>query len=511
VFSLATASAALWEPTTMLRRGALGVGRPLRSVASAPAAGRAAPHVGAATPGGGTHPTHVAGCSSPGVPPWRSLHASNPPGGGGASAPRQSTAPADDLYGVLGVPRTATSAEIKKAYYKAAKTLHPDASGGGDRQRFAAAGAAYEVLRDDAKRRVYDAHGKRGVEAMAQGASPEDVERAAAGGGMGGGFPFGGMGGGGGGQEVDVEELLKQMFGGGGGGGGGRGGRGAQRRPRVDPLTIPVTGGDTMRSVELSFMEAARGVERTLRVAVDLPCSSCKGTGRTRKTRVDACPTCDGSGQATRSAGMFVEVRTCDACGGSGSRVRDACGGCGGAGVSPGTRSVAVTFPAGVDDGATLRVAGRGHAGARGGADGDLYVRVGVAEDAHFHRAGADVHVVAPISFAQAALGASVPVRLLDGLEAVDVPTGTQPDDRLRMQGRGLPQPRSLWAAKRGDQYVHFKVVVPTDMSGRQRELVEELAKEEGEHPASKPEYACKGGLVDRFRNFLRDVGRKMG
>lgn len=413
---------------------------------------------------------------------------------------------------MLGVPRTATAAEIKKAYYKAAKTLHPDAAGGGDRQRFASAGAAYEVLRDTAKRRVYDAHGQRGLEAMRQGVSPEDVERAAAGGGMGGGggFPFGGMGGMGGpgaGQEVDVEELLKQMFGGGGGGGGRPGGR----RRRVNPLSVPVAGEDAGTSVELSFMDAARGTERTLRVKVNRPCGPCGGSGKTAKTRVDTCPACGGAGQATRTAGMFVEVSACGACGGSGSRVRDACGKCGGGGVVAGSRSVVVTFPGGVEDGTTMRVPGRGHAGARGGADGDLYVQVRVAEDPHFHRVGADVHVVAPISFAQAALGASVPVRLLDGVERVDVPTGTQPDDQLRMQGRGLPQPRSLWAAKRGDQYVHFKVVVPTDMSGRQRELVEELAREEGEHPAAKPDYACKGGLVERFRGFLRDVGRKMG
>ncbi|KAK1867894.1 hypothetical protein I4F81_010391 [Pyropia yezoensis] len=494
----------------MLRRGALVVGPPLRSaVAASSARGQGAPS--AALAGGAAPPSPL-----PRSPPFssglatggrsRALHSSTP-----GHAARQSAAPAEDLYAVLGVPRTATAAEIKKAYYKAAKSLHPDAAGGGDRQRFASAGAAYEVLRDTAKRRVYDAHGQRGLEAMRQGVSPEDVERAAAGGGMGGsggGFPFGGMGGMGGpgpGQEVDVEELLKQMFGGRGGG------RPAARRRRVDPLSVPVAGEDAGTSVKLSFMDAARGAERTLRVKVNRPCSSCKGSGKTAKTRVDTCPTCDGAGQATRTAGMFVEVSTCGACGGTGSRVRDACGGCGGGGVVTGSRSVVVTFPAGIEDGTTMRVPARGHAGARGGTDGDLYVQVRVAEDPHFHRVGSDVHVVAPISFAQAALGASVPVRLLDGVEPVEVPTGTQPDDQLRMQGRGLPQPRSLWAAKRGDQYVHFKVVVPTAMSDRQRELVEELAREEGEHPAAKPEYACKGGLVERFRGFLRDVGRKMG
>lgn len=494
----------------MLRRSALVVGPSLRSAAATSAVGGQG--VAAAV-------SACAGLTSPPLPrplassnglanggSVRSLHSTTP----GHSA-RQSAAPADDLYAVLGVPRTATAAEIKKAYYKAAKSLHPDAAGGGDRQRFAAAGAAYEVLRDTAKRRVYDTHGQRGLDAMRQGVSPEDVERAAAGGGMGGGggFPFGGMGGMGGaspGQEVDVEELLKQMFGGGGGGG-----RSAARRRRVNPLSVPVAGEDAGTSVELSFMEAARGTERTLRVKVNRPCGSCKGSGKTTKTRVDTCPQCDGAGQVTRTAGMFVEVSTCGACGGTGSRVRDPCGKCGGGGVVAGSRSVVVTFPGGIEDGTTMRVPGRGHAGARGGSDGDLYVQVRVAEDPHFHRVGADVHVVAPISFAQAALGASVPVRLLDGVEQVDVPTGTQPDDQVRMQGRGLPQPRSLWAAKRGDQYVHFKVVVPTDMSGRQRELVEELAREEGEHPAAKPEYACKGGLVERFRGFLRDVGRKIG
>jgi molecular chaperone DnaJ len=274
-------------------------------------------------------------------------------------------------------------------------------------------------------------------------------------------------------------------------------------RPRRAAVDDPEAGEDKQTSVTLEFMEAAKGVERRIRVGALQTCTDCSGTGKTRKTSIVTCGDCNGSGHVRSSpaGGIFGTVlMPCRACRGAGDVMRDPCGGCAGLGVARGVKESRVAFPAGADSGMIMRVPGAGDAGVRGGPPGDLYVQVRVKEDDYFHRDGKDLHVVAPISVAQAALGGHVEVRTVDGTEEVAVRPGTQSDETTTLRGRAL---RSVNRARRGDQLVHFKVVVPSSLSGRQRKLFEELAGLDGGQIA-RPEECGIPGLVQKFQRFLK-------
>lgn len=380
-----------------------------------------------------------------------------------------------DYYEVLGVERGASAADLKKAYYRLAKEHHPDTSSG-DPAVFAEVNTAYEVLSDSKRRSIYDAYGHEGVRAADAGADPT-----AGGGGFG---------------ATSAEDILREfgaMFGGGGGGAG--------MRMRAD---APMAGESRESSVRLSLWDVARGVEREVQVGAMVKCDGCGGNGRGKDTKMKSCGTCGGRGQVSMQGaglGIFQTIVTaCSSCGGSGSKMVNPCTKCNGRGVKAGSKEVHVAIPAGIDNGTVLRVRGEGDDGIRGGPSGDLHIRVYVEEHEYFHRDGANLHVVAPISVAQAAVGGTVKVKTIDGAETLRVRPGSQHDDTVTISGRALPRPGRHG---RGDQFVHLKVVVPDSLTERQKELFEELLKLEGGKITEHSDCSSKG-LLDRFQRFLR-------
>lgn len=364
-----------------------------------------------------------------------------------------------DYYEVLGVPRGASEEDLKKAYRQLALKYHPDRNKEpGAEDRFKELSEAYAVLSDAEKRRVYDQVGHAGFD---ERYSDEDIFR---------GADFGGMG-------FDVNDIFRQFFG--GGGGGAARGRDLQVRASV-PLVTVATGG-----------------EIAVRVARAEPCTACRGTGAEGAHTVP-CAACGGRGEARRVVrtpfGQMVQVGTCGTCSGRGRVAKKICSNCAGQGRTRRERTLTVKVPAGVDDGMNLRLRGEGEAGADGAGAGDLYVTLSVQPDATFERDGADLHVVAPLTFAQAALGDDVEVpTLVDGKEKVTAQPGTQAGTTHRLKGKGLPV---LGGRGRGDLVVHFRVYTPTKLSARERELFEELARIEGK---------------DRKGGFFDDLKRKLG
>jgi len=399
-----------------------------------------------------------------------------------------------DYYEVLGVGRSASQGEIKKAFYKLAKELHPDS--GGDKEKFAEVNSAYQTLGDEKKRRIYDQFGQEGVQAADQGADP--TQNPFAGGfpgGFGGFSNAGGAGGFAGFNNSTAEEFLRDMsdfFG------------GAQGARQQSATEGKARGGDLQTTISLSFMDSIRGAERTISIPAVVECQKCDGTGRTSDTSITNCRQCRGTGMETMARGFFIQQSTCSRCGGSGRIVKNPCSTCDGSGRIRGKRSVNVIIPPGVDTGDSLRVPFKGNAGLRGGQAGNLYVKVRVNEDKYFHRDGGDLHVVAPITFAQAVLGGDIKVKTVDGEEEVKVAAGTQPDDQVVLKNLGVPG-FGRNGKQRGNQVVHLKLVVPTNATSEQLELVKKLA--ETEDASVGP--VCSDNLLRRFTTFLQNLTKK--
>lgn len=381
-----------------------------------------------------------------------------------------------DYYQLLGVSRHATPSEIKKAYYALAKSHHPD-RGGDDPGFFAKVNQAYEALSDAKMRKIYDQYGEEGLQAASMGADPGSAS----------GFPgdFSTATG-----SPDVDEFFRQFS-------NAFGGNASTRRPKPDQ---PMRGDNRQCTVTLSLKEAASGTTKQINVKTMESCDSCSGTGKTSSTKTVQCTQCKGQGRMHNSFGVFHAVMDCERCNATGYILTDPCSRCNGDGVTPSTTDVSVSFPAGCDTGMVLRVPRAGDKGKRRGPAGDLFVQIRVRDDPYFHRDGRDLHVVAPISIAQAALGGTVRVKTLDGEEEVKIQAGTQPDDKLSLQGRAL---RGVKSAKRGDQVIHFKVVVPQSLSERQRQLLSELLELEG-GKIETSEDCSPPSLRHRFRQFLQ-------
>jgi molecular chaperone DnaJ len=369
-----------------------------------------------------------------------------------------------DYYEVLGVPRSASEDELKRAYRSQARKFHPDINKEpGAEERFKEVNEAYEILSDGDKRARYDRFGHAGVEGGAAGA---------------GGFGFG---------SSPFEDIFESFF-------GNMGGATTSRRPR---------GGRNLRtSLSISFEEAIFGCTKEIEVQRDEPCTTCGGSGSKPGTSPVRCQTCNGAGKVrdVRNApfglGSFVNVTTCPTCQGSGEEITSPCPTCNGAKLVPNTRRLSINIPAGVDDGIGIRLSGEGELGGYGGPPGDLHVYISVQPHQFFVRQGNHIILELGINVAQAALGDVVMVPTLDGEEELSLPAGTQTGDVFRIKGRGVPY---LRRSGRGDQQVVVTVQTPTKLTARQRELFEELGDTLGKEIVAQSER----GFLDRVREAL--------
>jgi molecular chaperone DnaJ len=348
-----------------------------------------------------------------------------------------------DYYEVLGVERRATSAQITDAYRKLAIRFHPDKNPGDQEaaSRFKEAARAFEVLSDEGLRARYDRYGHAGV----QGGGRHEFN-----------------------DITDVFEAFGDLFGGGIFGEAFGGGRRRGARPRK--------GRDVFCQATLTLVEAARGVTKTVEFARHETCAECDGSGARKGTKPQPCDYCGGQGQVIQTAGVFRMQTTCPACRGAGSVVRDKCPACAGEGVTEERVERRVTIPAGVDSDVRVRLAGEGEPGGSGGPPGDCYCVIEIEEHPFLTRDGRDLHCEVPITFTQAALGATVEVPTLDGPRPLQVVRGTQAGDVVRVRGLGMPEVRGRGI---GDLHVHLHVEVPKTLSPRAEELLRELAAEE--------------------------------
>lgn len=357
-----------------------------------------------------------------------------------------------DYYEVLGVSNSASKDEIKKAYRKLSKKFHPDINKepGAD-EKFKEVKEAYEVLSDDQKRAHYDQFGH---------VDPNQ--------GFGGGGDFGGGFGG-------FEDIFNSFF----GGGGGR---------RRDP-NAPRQGADLQYTMTLKFEEAVFGKETDIEIPREEECDTCDGTGAKPGTKVDTCKHCHGSGQISVEQntpfGRIVNRRVCHYCNGTGKEIKERCATCSGSGKVTRRNKIHVKIPAGVDDGQQLRVAGKGEAGVNGGPAGDLYIVFHIRSHEFFERDGDDIYCEMPITFVQASLGDEVEVPTLHGKVKLKVPAGTQTGTKFRLKGKGVPNVRGYGT---GDQHVLIRIVTPTKLSEKQKQLLREFAEVSGQSPLGEQE-----------------------
>lgn len=364
-----------------------------------------------------------------------------------------------DLYEVLGVPRGASPSDLKKAYRNLAQQYHPDKCPGDKsaEEKFKEAANAYQILSDDQKRAAYDRYGFDGLRRG------------------GGGTPGPGPGGFGGFESVEdifsaFGDLFSDFF----------AGRGRGRAPG--------RGADLRLELQISFAEAVWGVRKDVEITRTVPCTTCRGTGAAVGTKADVCRGCQGKGQVVHPQGFFMVQTTCTQCQGAGKTIKEPCRDCRGRALRTEATALSVTVPAGVDDGQTLRLAGKGES-LPGGTPGDLYVVLSVDDDPHdrFARDGDDVVSEVPISFFQAALGSEIEIDTLDdncqGTTILELRAGTQSGDEIVRRGQGIPH---VGAQGRGDHYIRFTVEIPKKLTTKQEKLLRELAAEFGEDRSRK-------------------------
>ncbi len=382
-----------------------------------------------------------------------------------------------DYYEVLGVGRSADEKDLKAAYRKLAKQLHPDANQG-DAQteaKFKELNEAYDVLKDPQKRAAYDRFGHQAFEN-----------------GMGGG-----RGGAGFGPDFNssMSDIFEDLFGdfmGGGGGGGGRGRRGGGRSNGA------TRGADLRYNMEINLTEAFTGKTAQVRVPSSVTCETCNGSGAKPGTSPKTCSTCGGHGAVRSQSGFFTVERTCPSCQGRGQVISDPCSPCSGQGRVTKERTLSVNIPAGVEDGTRIRLASEGEAGMRGGPSGDLYIFLSVKPHEFFQRDGADLFCKVPVSMTAAAMGGEIEVPTIDGKKArVSVPEGTQTGKQFRLKSKGMPVLRS---SQMGDMYIQVAVETPVNLSRRQKELLRDFEKEaKNNSPESEGFFAKAKAFWDGF------------
>lgn len=345
-----------------------------------------------------------------------------------------------DYYDVLGVARNADADDFKKAYRKLAMKYHPDRNQGDAEaeQKFKEINEAYDVLKDDQKRAAYDQFGHAAFEN-----------------GGAGGFGGGGFGGGAGFADI-FDEMFGDFMGGRQRSGGG-----------------PSRGSDLRYNLEISLEDAFKGRETRIRVPSSVSCDDCNGSGAAKGSHPSTCGTCQGHGKVRASQGFFTIERTCPTCNGVGQTIDNPCGTCAGNGTVRKEKTLAVTIPAGVEDGMRIRLSGEGEAGAKGAPPGDLYIFVAVGSHALFQRDGANIYCQVPIPMTTAALGGSVEVPSIDGSRAkVTIPTGVQTGHRLRMRGKGMSV---LNTKNRGDMFIDIRVETPVNLTKDQQQKLKDF------------------------------------
>jgi molecular chaperone DnaJ len=356
-----------------------------------------------------------------------------------------------DYYEILGVERSASADEIKKAFRKLAKKYHPDLNPGNAEaeKKFKEINEANEVLSDPKKRAQYDQFGYVGDMPPGGGGSKASED-------------FSGFGG------ADFGDIFGDIFGGAFGG----------RSRRADP-NAPQRGSDLEYTMQISLEDAYRGATRKVSIPRQETCQHCGGTGAEPGTKVETCPTCGGRGQVQRTVrtpfGQMSQVTTCPTCNGKGKTIKSPCHDCRGTGRVRREHTVDVKIPAGVDTGIRLRVSSQGESGVNGGPTGDLYILIEVRPDTRFQRRDDDLNTSVEITYPQAALGCEVKIDTFDGAEVLDIPAGTQPGSKLRIKGRGMPK---LRGRGNGDMNILVRVSVPKNTTAKQRDLIRKLADE---------------------------------
>ncbi|RMH65957.1 MAG: molecular chaperone DnaJ [Calditrichaeota bacterium] len=377
-----------------------------------------------------------------------------------------------DYYVVLGVERTATIEEIKKAYRKKAMKYHPDKNPGDKEaeEKFKEVAEAYAILGDEEKRQRYDRYGHAGEQM--------------------GGDPFGGFGG------VDLSEALRQFMEQGFGGFGDIFGGGQSRRKRNSRKR----GADLQLRLKLDLEEIATGTRKKIKVNKKIVCETCNGSGSARYSKTVECAYCKGSGEIRQVSqslfGQFVNIQTCPKCNGEGQVIENPCATCGGEGRVNGTKTIEVNIPAGVKTGNYIPLNGEGHAGLRGGTPGDLIVHIEEKPHKIFERQGDDVVLLLPVSFINLALGAEIEIPTLIGKSKLTIAPGTQTGKILRMRGKGIPH---LNGSGIGDQLVQVQVYIPERLSSREKEILKEL----GESANFSPDEHAKKSMFQKFRDAL--------
>ncbi|MDO4344714.1 MAG: molecular chaperone DnaJ [Eubacteriales bacterium] len=390
-----------------------------------------------------------------------------------------------DYYEVLGVDRSADDATLKKAYRQLAKKYHPDMNPGDAEaeKKFKEASEAYAVLSDPEKRRQYDQFGHAAFEQRGGGA-----------GGF-GGFDF---------NSADMGDIFGDIF-------GDLFGGSSRRRTSNGPMR----GANLRASVRITFQEAVFGCEKQLELSLKDECETCHGTGAKPGTSPETCPKCGGRGQVVMTQqslfGMVQNVTTCPECGGTGKVIKEKCASCGGTGYTSSRKRIKVTIPAAIDNGQSVRIAGKGEPGRNGGPRGDLLVEVIVQRHPIFQRQDMNIFSTAPITFAQAALGGDVKISTIDGDVVYNVKPGTQTDTKIRLKGKGVPSLRNR--SVRGDQYVTLVVQVPTKLSNEAKEALKAFDAATGgslgqtEAPKAEPEKEKpkKKGFMDKLKETFED------
>ncbi len=372
-----------------------------------------------------------------------------------------------DYYEVLGVPKNASQAELKKAYRRLAMKYHPDRNPGDEKAevQFKEAKEAYEILNDEHKRAAYDQFGHAGVE-----------------GGPGG---PGGFGGGGGGFGDIFESVFGDVFGGGAGGG----------RSRV------YRGADLRYDLSLTLEEAVAGTEVKIRIPTQITCHVCNGTGAKAGSRPLTCGTCGGAGQVRMQQGFFTVQQTCPTCRGTGTLIKDPCDNCHGAGRVQEHKTLSVKVPAGVDNGDRIRLSAEGEAGTNGGPPGDLYVQINVKPHPIFAREDNQLHCEVPISMVTAALGGELEVPTLTGRVALKIPPETQSGKVFRLTGKGIKPVRG---GPVGDLNCRVVVETPVNLTARQKELLQEF--EQSMHESNMPHSPKSKSWLDSVKKFFEDL-----